>query len=176
MAWGGPLRSADLWTGLAIALAGLFLFWMTFGFAMTEEGLVGPRFAPRVISGGLVLGGLILALTAGLRGGPLPNPPPGAASAVPEAGASAATARVFLAVAAIVAIGLCYAFGIARAGYDISTFLAAAAVLTVFGVRGPLRIFAVALGLTVVMHVLFLGLLGLYMPTGRWIELSWIWR
>lgn len=161
---------ADLWAGLLIAVAGAILFAMTFNFAVTEEGLVGPRFAPRVIAALLVMGGLGLAVAA------QPGRHRHADSSAPRASAEEeGSAAVLPTVLALVVIGFAYAFAIRRVGYDISTFAAAAAVLTVFGVRDVLRVTAIAAGLTLTMHVLFLEVMGIFMPNGSWVDLSRLW-
>lgn len=164
------VRSSDHWTGLVIAISGVALFAMTFNFTITEEGLVGPRFGPRVISGLLVLGGVLLAASPWLSPR-MPDEDHRSAGADDEP----RSLRVLPVVLGLILVGFAYAFMTRKVGYDLSTFAAAWAVLAIFRVRSVFRITAVAAGLALAMHVLFLEVMGLFMPDGRWIDLSWIW-
>ena len=61
-------RRADVWTGLPIAAAAAAFLASTVQIRETEEGIVGARLAPRVVTALLIPGGLALAASVAVGG------------------------------------------------------------------------------------------------------------
>lgn len=146
------LRKADVLTGLAIALAGAGLLAATGQIRITEAGLIGPRFVPQIVCVLLILGGLWLALR-----------PNGVAG---ESG----SARPWRALI-LLAIGFAYAALVPLIGYLLATALAAGAGFALFGQRGWRQILIASVAAAAVFHIVFIEVLGLFMPRGRWLDL-----
>ena len=167
-------RRADLWTGLAIAAAGATLFWLTLGIRETEEGIVGPRFVPQVVTALMALGGLALA-AASRRGAAVPSVPkapdprPNAAPDPSEAPPSAPLRAMVVPV-----LGLGYVALLPLVGYLAATFAAAWAALVLFGGR-PRRTAPIAAGLALALHAAFALGMGLHLPRGRLLDLAALW-
>ncbi len=147
------LRNPDLWTGLVLAVIGAGFLTASFDIRITEAGLIGPRFVPQVVCGLVVASGLILALgrrTAGGESGP----------ALP------------LRAALLIAIGLVNVWLVPRVGYAAATMLVAGSVFALFGQRDWRVIAGGAVVSGVAFHLLFIELMGVFMPAGRWFDLA----
>lgn len=150
------LARADVWSGFALALLGLGLFWLSQDIRVTEVGLIGPRFVPQVVSVLMVLGGLTLALSRGQgpsnEASPTSNPVPWRA-------------------ACLIVIGLMHVFLTPLIGYLATSALVAATGLALFGVRDWRVLLAGTLALPLIVHMVFIELMGVFMPQGRWFDL-----
>ena len=146
-------RNPDLWTGLILAIVGSGFLAASFDIRITEDGLIGPRFVPQVVCGLVVASGLILALGGGtVRGQRGPVVPWRAAL--------------------LIGIGLANVWLIPRVGYAAATMLVSAATLTLFSRRDWRVVTGGAVMSGVAFHVLFIELMGVFMPHGRWFDLA----
>lgn len=142
----------DTWTGLCIALLGLGLFWLSLDIRITEVGLIGPRFVPQVVSALLVLGGAALMFSGRTDEDQTDEQ------------------RPVLALG-LIGIGLLHVFLTPRVGYLATSALVAGFTLALFGVRDWRVLGAGMLALPVVLHLVFLELMNVFMPRGRWFDL-----
>ncbi|MBO6673728.1 MAG: tripartite tricarboxylate transporter TctB family protein [Rhizobiales bacterium] len=142
----------DTWTGLCIALLGFGLFWLSLDIRITEIGLIGPRFVPQVVSVLLVLGGAALVFSGGSEEG--------------EGDAQ----RPVLALG-LIGIGLLHVVLTPRIGYLATSAFVAGFTLALFGVRDWRVLGAGMLALPVLLHLVFLELMNVFMPRGRWFDL-----
>lgn len=142
----------DTWTGLCIALLGLGLFWLSLDIRITELGLIGPRFVPQAVSALLVLGGAALVFSGRTDEDQTDEQ------------------RPVLALG-LIGIGLLHVFLTPRVGYLATSVLVAGFTLALFGVRDWRVLGAGMLALPVVLHLVFLELMNVFMPRGRWFDL-----
>lgn len=146
------LRSPDLWTGIVLMLVGFLFLAGTAEIVLSEEGLIGPRFVPQIVSSLLVALGGALAWS-------------GARSAVPVLG-EAGPALPWRA-AVVVLIGIFYVQAFMAVGYFLSTIFATAAALLLFGVRRPLSLMLGSILVAIVWYITFVRLMGVFDPPGR---------
>lgn len=145
------MRRADLAAGLLLlAFAAVYYqqsFLIVRGFASDR---LGPAFFPRLLAGALAV--LALALLARAVGGRSdPSPPPAARTGL---------------LAATLVLLVAYALVMPRVGFLVASPVFFAAVLVCLGVREPVPVTAVAVGLTAVLYVVFGRLLGVLLPPG----------
>ena len=147
------LRNPDLWTGLIIAMVGAGLLAASFDIRITEVGLIGPRFVPQVVCVLIVAGGLILALRPSADGGD---------------GGPAVPWRAAL----LIGIGLAHVWLVPRVGYATATVVVAGATFMLFGQRDWRVVSGGAVIAGFAFHFLFIELMGVFMPAGRWFDLA----
>ena len=158
-------RSADVWSGAALACLGAALFAATAWIDFDQSGLVGPRAVPRMVCGAMIALGLVLALGPVLRAGR----PVAVDAAMEESGDEGG--HVWRA-AAVIALGLLYVPLLGAFGYLVSTALEAAAVLLLFGLRSPVRVVGGAVLVACLWYVAFVKLMGVFDPPGSVFSLS----
>lgn len=145
------MRRADLLTGIGLlALAALYFqqsFAITVGFAADR---LGPTFFPRLLA--LSLGGCALALIArALRGRSDPTPLP------------AVRLPLLLGTLGLTAA---YTLLLAPLGYLLATPLYVAALVLLLGYRRRAGVAGTALGVTVVLYLVFARALKVLVPMG----------
>ena len=136
-----------------------------FGFAAAVASLAigtgwgagswGPRAVPLLAAGTMVLAGLADAF--GARQDPVRSPDDG-------------TGRWWVPLLVAIAVG--YVLLIDRTGYLFATALAAPSVFLLFGMRSPLWLALVAIGVPLALHLVFFRLLAVFPPLGSWFDLS----
>ncbi|QPH54623.1 tripartite tricarboxylate transporter TctB family protein [Pontivivens ytuae] len=146
------IRSADFWTGLCLAVVGAALLLLTYDIRLTEAGLIGPRFVPQAVCVLLIAGGLALAFGPTSPGG--------------EAGPALPWRA-----AALVAVGIGHVVLTPLIGYLATSAAVAGAAVVLFGARDWRVILATMLALPLALHLIFIELMGVFMPRGRWFDL-----
>lgn len=161
-------KHADFWTGIVLALLGAGLLALTSQVQLTETNLIGARFVPQVVSGLLIVGGVMLALFWRVADAT----PTDAVQATPMVEAAPHALPTAL---ALPLIGALYTFAIPQVGYIAATFLGAAAALMLYGARKPLRILLAATVMATLMHLIFVVLMGIFLPRGQFFDiLNWL--
>lgn len=138
-----PAINRDLVSGIILALAGWLFFVSAGSIGSTEEGLVGPAFVPRIVSGLLMVFGAILGAGSVIGSGRtrMHAPTPDEPLTDPEKDLDAGIAvRSFL----LIGIGFLFVFLFTRVGFAATAMATIAASLLIFGERRPVRLVLVS--------------------------------
>ena len=149
--------SRDGWGGLAVLAASLFLFALTLGLKDNPLVPIGPGYYPRLVLGVTA----VLALAVFLADLLAKKAPSGVKEKLD-----------YGLVAAMFALFGLYCGALPYLGFRVSTFLYVAATNALLdipkGVKGWVRVLAVALITTVVVYFAFERYLTVLLPRGRW--------
>lgn len=157
---GGESWLNELLFALAVLAFGAIYFWQSM-LITVEEGGVNARTLPAIMSGAILLYGLGRAIQLLLRR------PESAAPRIAQGRSILLWVVLPLTVEMVVYVQLIH-----LAGYLLATFLTMLAVFWTFGLRRPLPMILLSAGAAVVMQLIFVKLLGLYMPSGSLIDLA----
>jgi putative tricarboxylic transport membrane protein len=150
--------SKDGWTGLAVLVASLVLFWLTLELKPSPLVPIGPGFYPRLVTGLTALLALALVIVDGFE---------------EKAAAPAAQADYVAVIVQFALFGL-YAAALPSLGFRIATFAYVAAANALMapprGLRQWARVAAIALGTTVATYYAFEHYLSVLLPRGRWTD------
>ena len=151
--------SKDGWGGLAVLAASLFLFVLTLGLKDNPLVPIGPGYYPRIVLGitaALALALFVSDLFSKTREAPRPE-----------------RLNYAMVVAMFAVFGL-YCGALPYLGFRISTFVYLAACNALLdrpqGLKGYLRVLAVALLTTVLVYYAFERYLSVLLPRGRWTD------
>ena len=169
--------SIDLVASVAVMLVGIFFLILarqieTSVFQTAAEALVGPAMVPTIIAalliglGALALGTVLLRRRSGEPLLEMPDPSPNGDEF------TEITAEVLIRTVITVCIGFAYVWLLSATGYIISTALALAALLILFGTRSAVKIALITVGGTAVYYGVFIWLMGVYSPVGWLIHLG----
>lgn len=139
----------DLVGGGALTLTGLYMFYAATGYRIGTPQQMGPGYFPMIVSGLLIVLGVLIASLALTRSGTIDKP----------------EWRPLIAISASV---LVFALSVRTIGLVPAVF--AATVAAAMGHRGlrPVPTLALGIGLAVGTWILFVKLLGLTMPALLW--------
>jgi len=127
---------------------------------------VGPRAFPLFLGGGLIVLSALMVLSA-LRNAVVPGDDDAAGEGEPPI-ALWHHLRIIASVAAII---MAYGWLMQNAGFVLATILVVSFTLwMVIGVRRPLLVIGMSLGITAGCWLAFGKLLGAYMPRGTWLQ------
>lgn len=156
-------KRVDLIIGLVVAVCGVAVLILAAGFRPgTVTDPIGTAGLPRALGVLMLIGGaaVVVRRLLGWRtdNGVLVQDEGKADD--PQHPASSARA---LGIAAGTVV---YALALQPVGFPLATPLFLTGVMMAMGTRRPLQIFAVAVGVTIFVHLLFVGLFGILLPLG----------
>ena len=126
------------------------------------EALVGPAMVPTIIAW-LVIALGVAQLVFSLRG---------TATGGQDEGIGDLSLVGVLRLVAIVVIGFAYVWLIGTVGYAIATAIVLVMLLALFGNRSVVQLVLVSLLGAAIYYFIFIRLMGVYLPAGRWINLG----
>ena len=152
------MLSRDGWGGLAVLAASLFLFALTFGLKDNPLVPIGPGYYPRIVLGVTAALALAVLISDLFRKSDRDSP-------------SGEKLNYGMVVAMFAVFGL-YVGALPYVGFRVATLVYVAAANAMLeaprGIKGWLRVAAVALITTFVVYVAFERYLTVLLPRGRW--------
>lgn len=150
----------ELLFALAVLVLGAIFFWQSM-LITVEQGGVNARTLPAIMSGAILLYGIARVIQLARRRPETREPRR-------EEGRS----TILSVVLPLTAEMVIYVQLIHLVGYLLATFLIMLAVFWTFGLRKPLQMIILSAAAAVVLQMIFVKLLGLYMPAGRLVDLA----
>lgn len=156
----------ELGVALIVGLIGVFFIYQASSIRPAINDPIGPKVLPMFLAVCLIVGAALIALRALL--GKAGNIREGYGFQESNLG------RIF----AVIASGAVYVTAFWAFGYFAATFIAALLILLTFGSRNIFIILIVALVAAVIYQFVFMGMMGLFDPAGKILDLrsytNWI--
>lgn len=151
--------------GLSLFLSGIAGAVIAGSFEDFGDDPIGPRFVPQVVCCTISFLGLVLAIGEMRQ----------RESAFPNIRRYRQSLRELdLRPLRTIALAFLYVCLIPLIGYAAATLVAACLVIWCFGRRSPAVLVTTATAAALVYHVIFVVLLGVYFPPGRWFDIAGI--
>jgi putative tricarboxylic transport membrane protein len=162
------MKIDDRITGLALVVFGAAVAWMASGFPMMAGLPYGPGFFPTIAAVGLIVCGIVVAVSGALAaraaaaGGPVPLRP------TPREAMVGGLVRPFLILLVVVAFGLL----LEPLGFHIAAVITVGAAALIFGAH-PVTALVLAVAAAFATHVVFYSFLRVPLPWGVLTPVAW---
>ena len=152
---------------------GIFILYLAYSIkSFQEEILMGPRLVPMAIAGMIIALGVLqfaIVWVGRVKRGKAGD---SELSNADDGKRPASSKLAVLRMATIIVIGFAHIWLFSATGYLIATAMALAPLLVVFGTHNAGKVAVLTIGGTAVYYIIFIRLMGLYIPPGWLINLE----
>lgn len=162
--------------GLVIAAVGAFCLFHAIKIAQPNDNIVSPRQVPLLVSSSIFVLGLVSIVRSLLNRKHSETADkvfrPATLNVEDFTRPQQFSPKNFVRITLIVVVGFLYTLLLPLMGYVVSTFLALATMLTIFGNNSPIKVMSISILGSLAYFVFFVKLLGVSVPAGSLVNLS----